>query len=121
MTQIKGPRWERGASTNMPRAGPVKITKADGTVTYRPALTYAQRRDRASQSNRRNVSKKLKARIAERDHHTCQECGSTEGPFEVDHIRPYSKGGWNDPTNLRLLCSDCNQRKGAAWDRESKA
>jgi hypothetical protein len=32
--------------------------------------------------------------------------------MHVDHIRPVSKGGGNDPENLRLLCPTCNIRRG---------
>lgn len=31
----------------------------------------------------------------------------------IDHITPIARGGTNDPTNLQLLCPDCNRRKGA--------
>lgn len=32
--------------------------------------------------------------------------------FEIDHIRPRSLKGTDDPINLQILCSVCNQRKG---------
>jgi 5-methylcytosine-specific restriction endonuclease McrA len=33
--------------------------------------------------------------------------------LEIDHIRPYSKGGaFKDPDNLQALCSICNGIKG---------
>jgi 5-methylcytosine-specific restriction endonuclease McrA len=43
---------------------------------------------------------------------TCQYCGATEKPFEVDHIYPRSKGGSDRVSNLTLACHDCNQAKG---------
>jgi 5-methylcytosine-specific restriction endonuclease McrA len=33
------------------------------------------------------------------------------GKVAVDHIVPIALGGVNDPTNLQLLCSDCNGKK----------
>lgn len=30
----------------------------------------------------------------------------------IDHIVPLNMGGVNDPTNLKILCSDCNLKKG---------
>lgn len=32
--------------------------------------------------------------------------------LHVDHIRPVSRGGTNDPDNLRLLCPRCNLSRG---------
>ena len=103
----------------MPYAGPVRITAADGSQTVEPALTYAQRRNLSSHSSRRVLSASDKRRILERDSYTCQnpECGTEVGPFHVDHIRPYAKGGWQDDSNLQTLCVPCNVAKGATWER----
>src|SRR5258708_18412447 len=35
-----------------------------------------------------------------------------ETPFEVDHMRPRSRGGSNRISNLALACHGCNQQKG---------
>ena len=43
---------------------------------------------------------------------TCQYCGATGKPFEVDHIQARSKGGSDRVSNLTLACHDCNQAKG---------
>ncbi|MGK7931566.1 MAG: RNA-guided endonuclease IscB [Microcystaceae cyanobacterium] len=43
---------------------------------------------------------------------TCQYCGATNKPFEVDHVHPRSKGGSDRVSNLTLACHDCNQAKG---------
>ena len=43
---------------------------------------------------------------------TCQYCGATDKPFEVDHIHSRSKGGSDRISNLTLACHDCNQAKG---------
>lgn len=43
---------------------------------------------------------------------TCQYCGVTDKPFEVDHIHPRSKGGSDRVSNLTLACHGCNQAKG---------
>ncbi len=43
-------------------------------------------------------------------------CGGREldiDLFEVDHIKPRSKGGSNTDENLQLLCSTCNRKKGS--------
>ncbi|EKF9168869.1 HNH endonuclease [Vibrio cholerae] len=36
---------------------------------------------------------------------------NTQGKLAVDHIVPIAMGGVNDPTNLQLLCSSCNNEK----------
>lgn len=42
----------------------------------------------------------------------CVCCGSKE-KLSVDHIKPVSKGGTDDITNLQILCKSCNSSKGA--------
>lgn len=41
--------------------------------------------------------------------------------FEIDHILPRSRGGSDDRSNLRLLCAEANQAKGAMTDGEFRA
>lgn len=43
----------------------------------------------------------------------CTYCGNSTGPFEWDHIVPWSKGGRHDPHNLTIACRSCNRSKGA--------
>jgi 5-methylcytosine-specific restriction endonuclease McrA len=42
----------------------------------------------------------------------CVYCGKQDGPFELDHLRPRSRGGSNRISNLALSCHDCNLAKG---------
>jgi 5-methylcytosine-specific restriction endonuclease McrA len=42
----------------------------------------------------------------------CVYCGKTDVSFEVDHIRPRSRGGSHRISNLCLACHACNQAKG---------
>ena len=42
----------------------------------------------------------------------CVYCGKTNVPFELDHIRPRSRGGSKRVSNLALACHACNQAKG---------
>lgn len=54
-------------------------------------------------------------RIAERDHWTCH-CGVgylANNPWEIDHVKPLSRGGTNHVGNLRLCHAECNKDKGA--------
>lgn len=49
---------------------------------------------------------------------TCLECGQpvTLDEAEVDHIKPFSKGGETSEGNGALLHRACNRAKGARWD-----
>lgn len=67
--------------------------------------------------NTQKLSPAVRHEILVRDNYTCQACGAkaSEGAkLEVDHIVPRAKGGSNDPSNLRTLCSVCNGGKSDA-------
>ena len=60
-----------------------------------------------------------------RDRGECQSCGKDisglRTPFSnihLDHIIPLADFGNNDPTNLQLACSECNQMKGMKINAE---
>lgn len=68
-----------------------------------------------SKNQRKLMTPKLRREIAERDCYTCQNCGKymPDGVgLHIDHIIPVSKGGKTVPSNLQVLCSKCNGRKG---------
>jgi len=51
------------------------------------------------------------------DEYVCAGCGVHEPDRQavhLDHIVPVARGGSNAADNLRVLCSTCNLRKGAA-------
>jgi 5-methylcytosine-specific restriction endonuclease McrA len=67
----------------------------------------------------RSISAKLRAEVLDRNGSTCQMCGLTPGDIDPDtgrkvrlhigHIRDKSLGGKDELSNLRALCSTCNQ------------
>ena len=60
--------------------------------------------------------RKIRKRIAERDHHLCQPCqraGRTTVFDEVDHIVPKARGGTDDDANLECICRRCHREKTA--------
>jgi hypothetical protein len=59
----------------------------------------------------RRVPDSVKRYVYERDGGRCRQCyGTTD--LEYDHIVPFSQGGNNSANNIRLLCRDCNRRRG---------
>jgi hypothetical protein len=67
----------------------------------------------------RKLSNKLKAEVFDRDGATCQMCGAAAGETDpatgrpvrlhAGHIVDKNLGGKDELTNLRALCSTCNQ------------
>ena len=69
------------------------------------------------------ISKETRAYVLDRNGNTCQMCGAVAGephPYDISrntrlhigHVLDKSIGGTDDPSNLRALCSVCNE--GAA-------
>lgn len=68
----------------------------------------------------RSMSKETRAYVLDRNGFTCQMCGAVAGephPYDstrktrlhIGHIIDKSKGGTDDPSNLRAICSVCNE------------
>lgn len=65
---------------------------------------------------RRLMSDSLRYDVLRRDGFRCQLCGATAKDgvkLHVDHIKPVSRGGKTEMSNLRTLCERCNLGKGA--------
>jgi len=68
----------------------------------------------------RGVSKETRAFVYERNGYTCQMCGVAAGDADefhsgrtirltLGHILDKSKGGADTPSNLRAVCTNCNE------------
>lgn len=68
----------------------------------------------------RAISKETRAFVLDRNGFTCQMCGAVAGEphihdarrktrLHIGHIIDKSQGGGDDPSNLRALCSVCNE------------
>jgi HNH endonuclease len=77
----------------------------------------------------RGISKETRSYILDRNGFTCQMCGAVAGemhPYDltrktrlhIGHFIDKSMGGSDDPSNLRALCSVCNEgAKNLTLDR----
>jgi HNH endonuclease len=68
----------------------------------------------------RAISKETRAYVLDRNGFTCQMCGAVAGeshPYDptrktrlhIGHVIDKSKGGNDEPSNLRAICSVCNE------------
>lgn len=68
----------------------------------------------------RTISKEVRSLVLDRNGFTCQMCGAAAGephPYDnkrktrlhIGHIIDKSQGGSDDPSNLRAVCSVCNE------------
>lgn len=67
----------------------------------------------------RAISARLRAEVLDRNGFTCQMCGITPGEIDpstkrkvrlhIGHIKDKTLGGKDELSNLRALCSTCNQ------------
>jgi hypothetical protein len=71
--------------------------------------------------SRPNIPARVRREVYARDGHTCQLCAApvrhdvdVNHPRypNLDHVVPFSKGGTDDPGNLRLTCRQCNLMRG---------
>ena len=72
---------------------------------------------KSSHKTSRDINMRLRFIVIQRDNHKCCICGrsptTTQGlELQVDHIKPWSKGGETYIDNLQTLCRDCNLGKG---------
>lgn len=65
------------------------------------------------------ISAAIRSAVLKRDDFRCMYCGTSSGPFDIDHIIPISRGGVaDDIENLITACSSCNRSKGAKTPEE---
>lgn len=65
----------------------------------------------------RQIPREVILAVIKRDGYFCRICRKnlTEDEVVFDHIIPFSKGGSTDVNNLRILCTECNQKRGASF------
>ena len=64
---------------------------------------------------RRRLRESQRRSAYDRQGGVCPKCGKRFAieEMDADHITPWSKGGHTVPSNLQMLCRECNRRKGA--------
>jgi hypothetical protein len=81
---------------------------------------YLLETDKPQHAFSRDISKETRAYVLDRNGFTCQMCGAVAGephPYDqtkktrlhIGHIIDKSMGGTDDPSNLRDICSVCNE------------
>jgi hypothetical protein len=98
-----------------------KILSHNDSTTLKPGqyLLAEAPQDKGKIVIERNISAKLRAQVFDRNGFTCQMCGLTPGEVDpytkrkvrlhVGHIVDKNIGGKEELSNLRTLCSTCNQ------------
>lgn len=75
-----------------------------------------EKRRAMMERERRLMTASMRYEVLRRDNFRCKLCGATAKDgvkLHVDHIKPVSRGGKTEMSNLRTLCERCNLGKGA--------
>ena len=78
-----------------------------------------QKNKQSAVYQRQLMTPKLRYKIMKRDNFKCTICGRSQNDgakLHVDHIKPVSKGGKTEESNLRTLCDMCNLGKSDSYD-----
>lgn len=85
-----------------------------------PAALWPTERHPVIRSGERDpIPSHVRAAVWFRDHGKCELCGfktPSDKPWHLDHITPWSAGGSDDTTNLRVLCEQHNKDRGNRVD-----
>lgn len=73
-------------------------------------IKYLEKRLTSKIKKDRYIPKQLRIDVLEKYDYTCVDCGSRES-LEIDHIKPISKKGLSEFSNLQVLCKSCNIKK----------
>jgi hypothetical protein len=68
----------------------------------------------------RTIPRPLQFRVLKRDNQICASCRQPvlDANIHFDHIIPWSRGGPTAEHNIRLLCDECNRKRGARFEAE---
>jgi hypothetical protein len=69
---------------------------------------------RRGRDHRPPIAARLRRACYAADRYRCCYCGSYEQP-QVDHVKPWSRGGLSAMWNVMTLCGPCNRVKSNYW------
>ncbi|MDR2474609.1 MAG: HNH endonuclease [Bacteroidales bacterium] len=72
--------------------------------------------DTSTKKTSRDPSLRLRFKVLKRDNFSCVQCGASPAKnpavvLHIDHIKPWSKDGETEISNLQTLCQNCNLGK----------
>lgn len=98
---------------------PIRSHNDDASLKPGEYILEAEPPEKKNVAFARGISTKLRAEVLDRNGFTCQMCGLTPGDIDpgtgrkvrlhLGHIVDKSLGGRDELSNLRALCSTCNQ------------
>lgn len=62
-------------------------------------------------ARRSAIPASVREEVWQRDGEVCRYCCSDVGPFHLDHVFPWSRGGGHTVENLVVACASCNLSK----------
>jgi hypothetical protein len=107
-----------------PKAGLCKTIcdHSNRTYTRKKLPCYQQHKRRTGKGNGGTDDPEIRMTVWEMANGKCMmgkkynpKCPGyipSDGRFEIDHIQPYSRGGYDGLKNFGLICSNCNKKKG---------
>lgn len=111
--------WARRVRELREQEGWVILTHNDSTDLRPGQYLLTQPPPEKAVKFDRVISAKLRAEVFDRNGFTCQSCGLSPGDIDPDtgrkvrlhigHIKDKNLGGKDELSNLRSLCSTCNQ------------
>lgn len=142
MTIPDGFRAESERTPKASRAGALYATQLYSTPRQVPSLTIAnadtredslvsvgqvidaglrdagERHPVIRSGERESIPPHIRSAVWYRDHGRCELCSerTINGPWHLDHITPWSAGGSDRTTNLRVLCERHNMERGNKVD-----
>ena len=106
-------RRDTKKTTNRPT--PRKPRKAAAPNEAKPERPTVASRHANSKPRSRHIPAAVRDEVFARDKERCtyigktgKRCGSTQA-LQIDHIKPFTRGGQNTASNLRLLCAKHNR------------